>query len=218
MLFTPSEGITKWSLGMAVRGKKMHPALKHAGYSAATLLPGEDRAAFENLHKQLTAEFQPIGALEDDVVASMARYLWRKTNLQTFRLAALARHHFERLHDQGHRELFQSDPAEEEFRAAQASAIKQVNRQARKELGETYELVEVGDTATAGELNEILAVEEYLDSLIDKCIKRLLHIRGLKSLSSGPSSTRPEFSPQSPKEMACGPGDSLAQMGTGTQP
>src|SRR5262249_3817066 len=157
-------------LAMTVRGKKVHPALKHAGYSAATLLPGEDRVAFENLHKNLIAEFQPIGALEHDAVASATRYLWRKTNLQTFRLAALARAHFNGLHDERHREMFEPDPAEEEFRAAQASAIEQVNRQARKELGEIYELVEVGHTATAEKLNEILAVEEYLDSLIDKCI------------------------------------------------
>jgi hypothetical protein len=35
---------------MAVRVKKIHPALKHGGYSATGLLPGEDPAAFEKLH------------------------------------------------------------------------------------------------------------------------------------------------------------------------
>jgi hypothetical protein len=44
-------------------------------------------------------------------------------------------------------------------------------------------------------LNEILAVEEYLDSLIDKCIKRLLHIRGFKSLASDRSLGAPSPSP-----------------------
>jgi len=63
---------------MSVRIKKIHPALKHAGYSATALLPGEDRAAFEKLHHALIAEFTPVGALEEDIVADLARLLWRK--------------------------------------------------------------------------------------------------------------------------------------------
>jgi hypothetical protein len=70
--------------------KEIHPALKHAGYSATTLLPGEDRAAFEELHRRLIADFTPVGALEEDIVADMARLLWRKKNLATFRVAELA--------------------------------------------------------------------------------------------------------------------------------
>jgi hypothetical protein len=75
---------------MSVRFKKIHPALKHAGYSATALLPGEDRAAFEKLHRALIAEFTPLGALEEDIVADLARLLWRKQNLATFRIAQLA--------------------------------------------------------------------------------------------------------------------------------
>jgi hypothetical protein len=69
---------------------KLHPALKHAGYSATTLLPGEDPAAFEKLHQVLIAEFTPNGALEEDIVADIARLTWRKQNLATFRIAQLA--------------------------------------------------------------------------------------------------------------------------------
>jgi hypothetical protein len=74
---------------MLVRVKKIHPALKHAGYSATTLLPGEDSAAFEELHRALIAEFTPVGALEEDIIADMARLTWRKQNLATFRVAKL---------------------------------------------------------------------------------------------------------------------------------
>jgi hypothetical protein len=56
----------KWSFAMVVRVKKIHPALKHAGYSATTLLPGEDPAAFDKLHQDLIAEFHPDGPLEND--------------------------------------------------------------------------------------------------------------------------------------------------------
>ena len=66
-------------------------ALKHGGYTATTLLPGEDRAAFEELHQALIAELAPVGVLEEDTVATIARVLWRKKNLSTFQLAALAR-------------------------------------------------------------------------------------------------------------------------------
>ena len=63
---------------MSTQFNKVHPALKHAGYSATTLLPGEDSAAFETLHRALIAEFTPVGALEEDVVADIARLTWRK--------------------------------------------------------------------------------------------------------------------------------------------
>ena len=176
---------------MTVRAKKIHPALKHAGYSAATLLPGEDRDAFHKLQRDLIAEFQPIGALELDIVATIARYLWRKTNLQTFRLAQLARGHTDALHSKGQREVSE-DPAEKEASAPYFAASKQSERQARRDLREAYEFVEIGNTATVDELNNLLAVEEYLDGLVEKCIKRLLHVRGVKSLIPSAPSTIPQ--------------------------
>src|SRR5262245_43309692 len=80
---------------MLIQLNKLHPALKHAGYSATTLLPGEDLAAFEKLHRALIHEFAPVGTLEEEIVADMARLTWRKQNLATFRIAQLAqkRHH-----------------------------------------------------------------------------------------------------------------------------
>jgi hypothetical protein len=76
---------------VSTRFNKVHPALKHAGYSATTLLPGEDPAAFETLHRALIAEFTPVGALEEDIIADLARLIWRKQNLATFRIAELAK-------------------------------------------------------------------------------------------------------------------------------
>jgi hypothetical protein len=72
--------------------QKISPALKHGGYSATALLPGEDPAAFEKLHTDLVAELVPNGPLEGDTVATIARLLWRKQNIATFRAAAAARH------------------------------------------------------------------------------------------------------------------------------
>jgi hypothetical protein len=53
--------------------RKLYSAVKHAGFSPTTLLPGEDPAAFEKLHEELTAELAPAGPLEQDIVGSMLR-------------------------------------------------------------------------------------------------------------------------------------------------
>ena len=76
---------------MPVGIKKHRPALKHAGYATTSILPGENAAEFEKLHRDLIAELVPNGALEDDIVATMAHLVWRKHNLATFRIADLAR-------------------------------------------------------------------------------------------------------------------------------
>jgi hypothetical protein len=61
----------------------------------------------------------------------------------------------------------------------------------RKELGKDFRLVEIGDTATGEGLLRDLEIEERLDALIDKCLKRLLFVRGLKSIST-PASPAPQ--------------------------
>jgi hypothetical protein len=172
---------------MPTRFNKVHPALKHACYSATTLLPGEDAAAFEKLHRALIAEFIPVGALEEDIVADMGRLTWRKQNLAIFRIAELAA----RRRAQIDREkvpqpdfylLDGIDPAvrREGYRAAE--------EQARQELGDIYKLIDIGEPATIDGLMKELDIKERLDGLIDRCLKRLLMLRGVKSLSLAPSS------------------------------
>ena len=76
---------------MSKKNGQIHPALKHGGYSGTTLLPGEDRNVFEKLHRDLITEFASGGPMEEDIVATMARLVWRKQNLSTYRLAELAK-------------------------------------------------------------------------------------------------------------------------------
>ncbi len=75
---------------MSVQNNRRRNALKHAGFSATSILPGEDAAEFEKLHQALVTEFRPTGALEQETVASLAHLLWRKKNLITFRMAQRA--------------------------------------------------------------------------------------------------------------------------------
>jgi hypothetical protein len=44
---------------MGLPASKRYNALKHAGFSAATLIPGESAAEFEKLHQALVSEFRP---------------------------------------------------------------------------------------------------------------------------------------------------------------
>ena len=58
--------------------------------TGSELVAGEDPAAFERLHRDLVAEFSPTGALEEDIVWTMARILWRKDHMEIVRAAQRA--------------------------------------------------------------------------------------------------------------------------------
>ena len=179
---------------MSKKDSMLHPALKHGGYSGTSLLPGEDPGAFEKLHAGLIAEHAPAGPLEEDIVASMARLIWRKQNLSTYRMAEQAKKRVSAIRS----ELVpQPDyyslpllsisgdmPDPEEVRAGEHAA----EAQARKELGNSvWELAEMGSDVTIDHLFNELSVVDRLDGMIDRCIKRLLLVRGLKSISSSSS-------------------------------
>ena len=69
-------------------------ALKHGCYSALGILPTEDRAAFDKLHRDLVAEYKPTGVSEELVVSLMTGCLWRRENIATYGLAE----HAKRIH------------------------------------------------------------------------------------------------------------------------
>jgi hypothetical protein len=170
-----------------LRTKKIHPALKHGGYSATAILPGENRAEFEKLYQNLIAELRPDGPLEDDVVAQLACLLWRKQNLSIYRKAEIARRRCN-VSVEPRDAYSERAPEKEEIVAAECSAAVQAREQrARKELGDAYELVAAGEIVTRSRLEEELKLEASLDAHIERCLKRLLHVRGIKSLLTAPA-------------------------------
>ena len=191
---------------MSIRTKKFSPALKHGGYSATALLPGEDPAAFEKLHTDVVAELVPNGPLQGDTVASIARLLWRKQNIATFCAAAAARHkwsealkaeprirEWDRIRNTSYDSDYEDDDrgtVEDEL-SKYRDAAQRIQDNTRKELGDAYEFVEIGDIATLDQLMKDLAVEERLDSMIDKYLKRLLFLKGLESLSPSSQTAPP---------------------------
>ena len=175
---------------MSARVKKFLPALKHAGYSTTALLPGEDPGAFKKLHQDLIVELAPNGALEEDIVAIIARLVWRRQNLGTFRIAERVRERWAAITSEKVPASFlvefqpllgkqiEIDPA------VRAAAWKAAKDQARAEFGAAYDFVEMGEIATVEQLAKDLVVEGRLDAMIERCLKRLLYLRGLKSIST----------------------------------
>jgi len=163
---------------------KIRSALKHGGYSNTTLLPGEDRAAFEKLHKDLIAEFEPSGRLEEDIINTLARTMWRKQNLETYHLMGQANYRYSQI-----REKYFPTPelpllapwmSDERSPEQIEQANRDLEKQARKELGNDWEFV---SNYTIKNMFDDWTVIERLDAMIDRCVKRLLMVWGVKSMS-----------------------------------
>ena len=168
---------------MPARTKLAHPALRHGAYSALDLLPGDDRAEFDRLHRGLIDEYSPSGPLEHHYVAELARLTWRYEKISIFRVAKLARGPFI-CNERPEGSFCQTTPDLEEIQAAQCAAIvKDEEDEARLELGDLYELVAVGEVATVPYLEHELSLRERLGEMITKCIKQLMLVKGLKSIS-----------------------------------
>jgi len=178
---------------MTVQIKKPYPAFKHGG-CAIGLLPGESAADFEKHHQGLVAEFTPSGTFEEGIVLNLAQLQWRKDNLKTSRTAERVQR---RRRDLIKEKLpldvikFQiSDFVNAVPPAVREEAVRAAEDQVRKEFGDN--LAELGETASVDALMKDLAVYERLDAAIDKLLKRLLHVRGLKSISASSSSVPPK--------------------------
>jgi hypothetical protein len=176
---------------MSANTKKLPPALKHGAFSATTILPGESASEFKELHQSIIAELNLEGVLEHEVGLSVAHRIWRKKHLAIFLTAEHAQARFTdiqmSLQEAGATDLF------EEARPA-------AEKQARQELGEAYSLVEIGEGVTLDSLARQLAILERLDRGIEADYKRLLLVRGVKSLSVAPKPVARERFPAPDRE------------------
>jgi hypothetical protein len=180
---------------MGKKHNEVHPALKHGAYSGTTLLPGEDRKAFEKLHADLIAEFNPVGSMEEDIVTTMAHLVWRKQNLSTYRRAEWAKNRHSAIsakyapsYDFEVPSFVDDVRSPDQIRAD----MKAKEGEIRNELGDALVFIEMNEAVTIERLFEELTVFDRLDGMIDRCVKRLLMVRGVKSMSqtSAPSASR----------------------------
>jgi hypothetical protein len=143
------------------------------------LLPGEDPAAFEKLHKGLIAELTPNGPLEEDIVSTIARLVWRKQNLATFQRAERGRDLL-----QGFTLWLRAGEGIRKEFPEKLKKMAQVVSLVHQEMGDLFELAAMERKATVEALLEELDVEDRLDARIGRSLKQLTYLKGLKSLAS----------------------------------
>lgn len=166
---------------------KSSSALKHGAYSGFTLLPGENRLEFERFRRELFAEFRPQGRLEEEIVADIARLVWRKRNLGNYELTQLTSIVANLLATA--REIAKSK-ADEENIINEVDHYKIMSRNTEEkqradkviERDKKMKELDLRKMATLEGLLKELDVDERLGAMIDKCLKRLLFVRGIKSV------------------------------------
>jgi hypothetical protein len=172
--------------------KRPHHALKHGGYSALRLLPGEDDAEFKKLRTEIGADLQLAGALEQDIGDTIAKLAWRKRNMGIFAIAERARRRRRQIIEDTFRQrnidvdgkleapLYQGEAEDIE---ARKEAEKEAAAVARTQIGQQlYEWI-VSEAATVDGLFKDVEIEERLNAAIGKCLKQLMILRGVKSLT-----------------------------------
>ena len=178
---------------MGKNSKHVPPALKHGIYSGLGLLPTESRSKFRKFRKQIFAELNLVGRLEQDIGEQIVLLEWRRQNLFTYDLVERARarrsairselipevRYLELLPTLGCSDPDPENPTPEELRAAHQRADKRI----RAELGAALELVELGDVATLGHLEKRLAILDRLDAMIARLYKKLAYVRAVKSMA-----------------------------------
>jgi len=169
---------------MPARVNKVSPALKHGAYSEATLLPGEDPDEFVKLHKGLVGELAPSGRLEEETVAAIARLMWRRQNLARFETGQLCHYMAEQIK----KAALEQDKKQDDELMAEYKKIIEANQRAHSAKGKQqkeaeFETEQIIRATTLTLLMKELDVEERLDGMIDRLIKRLLFVRGLKSIT-----------------------------------
>jgi hypothetical protein len=174
--------------------KAVPPALKHGLYSGMALLPQEDEAEHEKHRRAVFDEYKPNGPSELDTVNELSSLLWRKKHLLIYKLAANAK--LKRSSFFTHQEFaspsFDLLAAERLHTPEEMRELdKKATERAKVELGAWLELVEIGEVATTEYLLGELDIIERINGMIDRCIKRLLMIRGAKSLSESSSTNIP---------------------------
>ena len=177
---------------MRKNSKRVPPAFKHGMYSGLGLLPTESRAKFRKFRKQIFAELNLVGRLEEDIGEQIVLLEWRRKNLATYDLAQRARARRSSIESElvppvrylsGLPEFafepHPDNPSPEELRAAHRRADKRI----QTELGGALELVELGDVMTVEYLEKRLAVLDRLDETIARLYKKLAYVRAIKSMA-----------------------------------
>src|SRR5262245_32373037 len=132
--------------------------------------------------------------MEEETVLGIARLTWRRQNLARFEAGQFSHYVFETLKRVVAEKSDDMRKFDKEIIAA-FDKMTEVSKRAREGARAAVEVVEGYNVAVLARLMKELDVEERLDAMIDRLIKRLLFVRGLKSITSSevrapPSSAR----------------------------
>lgn len=195
-------------------------AFKHGAFSEFAILPGENAEEFERLHQSLIMEWSPVGALEEEVVLTLAqciqqkrraeRYyrqemIWAeqhpdKEKLNNLRFLCGFLDHLQSFEDAA--ELISNLPDEfrewinSEYPRSQFKDAKSWIDCLKEEMPKLIQMRELAmirrsnehsfKAEKAAQLRELMAkkiaLDERLDSRIDKSIKGLAQAKALKSI------------------------------------
>jgi hypothetical protein len=163
-------------------------------------LPTEDPAEFEKLKLEIFDDYKPEGRSEIIIVEEIAGWQRRQQHLTTYGVAMRARERRSTIYSKlapPSREWFPPllgvQPEPESRSPEELEALrKSVEKQVRTELGPAIELVEIGDVATIEYLEKELGIREKLHGIIARLEKRLLYLRGIKSISSSSATSSPQ--------------------------
>ena len=171
-----------------------HPALRYGAYSGVTLLLGEDPEQFRKLHDDLMAEFNPEGRSECAIIQKFAHLMWREQHLAIYACAAQAQKRYSEIRSELGRQHEASRTDIKVFRtnSEEVDEVKKAaEKEASKELGSAWTLIEMGDVLTLDHLSKELEIAERLSRLKERLLKQLMFVRGVKSLSSEPAPASP---------------------------
>jgi hypothetical protein len=115
--------------------------------------------------------------------------MWRRQNLSTYGLAKHVKQKYQSIYAKlsPPTDFFPMMGFKEETRTPEEldQLRKEADKEAQTELGAAaLELVQAGDVVTIDYLSNELSIIDRLDQMIDRCLKQLAHVRGVKSLSS----------------------------------
>jgi hypothetical protein len=184
---------------MSKNRNRLPPALTHACFSSLTVLPTESQVEFDKLHRDLVAEYNPVGRSEEIIISNLAKLTWRRENLAIYRLVKIVTERHSSIYftlrpppSEAVKAFWEFDTEEETRSPEELEALrKEADEKAQRELGAALELTKVWDIATPEQLLNELSLIERLDGMIARCLKQLLLARGVKSISAAPAEPSP---------------------------
>jgi hypothetical protein len=187
---------TERRFAMGKHSNRVPSALKHGIFSGIGALPTENSAKFRKFKKQIFAELGLVGPSEEDIGDKIVCLEWRLKNLFTYELAKRAKQRHRSIYAQFDPPQYEpyllplAPPIDPDYREPEppspeelAARRKAADEQAKAELGDAIELVELGNVVTYEFLEKQLAIMERLEVMIARAYKKLLYVRGVKSMS-----------------------------------